>query len=260
MAAPRSIFNATITFGLVNVPIKLHTATQSKSISFREVHVSDGARIEHRKINPKTGKVVDNKDIAKGYEVSKDEYVLLSKDEVAAAAGEKSKVIEIEDFVSPDEIDPVYYDKTYYLGAREGGEDAYALLREALMKAERVGIGRMVFHNREYLVGIRPLNDQVLGLHTMRFADEVVAPEDVDIPTPSKKPADKEIEMAQTLVETLTEPFKPEAFEDSYRDAVLDVVKRKSKGEEIEPGAPEPDAEQESDLMTVLEASLKARK
>jgi DNA end-binding protein Ku len=260
VAGPRSIFNATITFGLVNVPIKLHSATQSQSISFREVHISDGAPIQHRKLNPKTNKEVDNKDIAKGYEVAKDEYVVLSKDEVAAAAGEKSKVIEIEDFVSRDEIDPVFYDKTYYLGAREGGEDAYALLREALKKAERVGIGRMVFHNREYLVGIRPLDDKVLGLHTMRFADEVVDPSDVDIPAPSKKPADKEVKMAQTLVEALTEPFKPDKFEDTYRDAVLDVVKRKASGEEIAPEPPEPDSEQESDLMAVLEASLKARK
>jgi DNA end-binding protein Ku len=260
MAGPRSIFNATITFGLVNVPIKLHTATESKSISFREVHLSDGAPIEHKRINPKTGKEVDYDDIVKGYEVAKDEYVTLSKDEVAAAAGDKSKVIEIEDFVAGDDIDPLFYDKTYYLGSRDEGEDAYTLLREALKKADRVGIGRMVFHNREYLVAIRPLDAQVLGLHTMRFADEIVEASDLDITSPSKKPAEREVKMAQALVDQLTEPFEPEKYKDTYREAVLELVKRKAKGEEIEPPEPEPEPETD-DLMAALEASLKgARK
>jgi DNA end-binding protein Ku len=256
---PRSIFNATITFGLVNVPIKLHTATESKSVHFKEVHAPDGAPVEHRKINPKTGKTVDSDDIVKGFEVAKGEYVVLTKEEVAAAAGEKSKVIEIEDFVAREEIDPVFYDKTYHLGSRDEGADAYALLREGLKKADRVGIGRMVFHNREYLVAVRPLDAKVLGLHTMRFADEVVDPGSLDIPDPQKKPSEREVEMAQTLVDTLTDDFKPARFKDSYREAVLALIERKAKGEEIE--APEPEPEPETDdLMAALEASLKGGK
>jgi DNA end-binding protein Ku len=180
--------------------------------------------------------------------------VVLTKEEVAAAAGERSKVIEIEDFVAAGEIDPVYYDKTYYLGAREPGEDAYTLLRAALEKAGRVGIGRMVFHNREYLVAIRPL-DGILGLHTMRFADEVVDPKSLDIPAPQKKPAEREVKMARTLIDALTEPFRPEKFSDTYREAVLALIRRKAKGEEIE--LPEPEPEPETDnLMAALEASL----
>jgi DNA end-binding protein Ku len=248
---PRSIFNATITFGLVNVPIRLHTATESKSVSFHEVHVSDGARIEHRRINPKTGKVVDADDVVKGYEVAKGEYVVLTKEEIAAAAGERSK------FVAAGEIDPVYYDKTYHLGAREPGEDAYALLRAALEKAGRVGIGRMVFHNREYLVAIRPL-DGILGLHTMRFADEVVDPKSLDIPAPQKKPAEREVKMARTLVDALTEPFRPEKFSDTYREAVLALIRRKAKGEEIDLAAQEEPGHGD-DLEAALQASLGGR-
>ena len=258
MAGLRSIFNATITFGLVNVPIKLHTATESKSISFHEVHARDGARIQHKRINPETGKEVDAKDVAKGYEVAKDEYIVLTKEEVAAAAGEKSKVIEIEDFVCAEEIDPVFYDKTYYLGARDEGEDAYRLLHDALEQTDRAGIGRMVFHNKEYLVAVRAL-DGVLALHTMRFHDEVVDPKSLDIQAPHKKPGEREVKMAQTLVDTLSDEFKPAKFSDTYRDAVMKLIERKAAGEEIEvePGQPEEDND---DLMAALEASLKGAK
>src|SRR5687768_9549255 len=148
---PRSIFNATISFGLVNVPIKLYSATESKTVHFSEVHEEDGAKVEHRRIDPETGDEVDSKQIVKGFEISEGEFVVLTKDEVAAAAGVKTKEIPLEDFVPAGDIDPIYYDKTYYLGAREGGEDAYRTLHAALEQTERAGIGRMTFHNREYL-------------------------------------------------------------------------------------------------------------
>ena len=193
--------------------------------------------------------------MAKGYEVKSGEYVLLSKDELAAAAGENSRLIGLEEFVCAPEIDPVYYDKTYYLGAGEKGEDAYRLLHDALVKSKRAGIGRWVFHNREYLVAIRPIEDGVLALHTMHFADELVDPGDLDVTSPSRKPAKRDIEMAGKLVDTLHEKFKPHQFSDSYRERVLDLIAAKARGEQPEAPAEEP-AEDQPDLAAALEASL----
>jgi DNA end-binding protein Ku len=253
----RSIWNGTITFGLTVIPVKVHSATEDRSVHFHQVHAKDGARIKQKRICSKEGKVVPYKEVAKGYEVRKGKYVLLTQDEIDAAAGERSHVIELEEFVCAAEIDPVYYDRAYYLGVGDEGPDAYRLLHDALQRAKRVGIGRWVFHNREYLVAVRPL-DGVLGLHTMRFADELVDPEDMDLPAPSRKPSKREIEMAGKLVETLHERFDPEAFEDSYRERVLALIEAKARGEE--PDLPEPAETADSgDLMAALEASLSAR-
>src|SRR5437868_5565701 len=186
---PRSLWNGTITLGLIAVPIKVHSAVEDRSLHFHQVHAKDGARIKQKRICSKEGKEVPYKQVAKGYEVKSGEYVLLSKDEVAAAAGEHSRLIQLEEFVCAPEIDPVYYDKTYYLGAGEKGEDPYRLLHDALVKSKRAGIGRWVFHNREYLVAIRPIEDGVLALHTMHFADELVDPGDLDVASPSRQPA-----------------------------------------------------------------------
>ena len=192
--APRSIWNGTITFGLVNVPIKLYTATESKTVSFSQVHVSDGAKIEHRRFCPKEDKQVDYKDTVKGYEVSEGSYVVLEKDEVKAAAGDRGKVVHLEEFVDAADIDPVFYEKTYYAGSRDA-EDAYRLLHEALRKSGRAGIGRFTFHDREYLVAVRALDD-VIALHTLRFHDEVVGPDDLELDLGRAKPRPKEVEMA----------------------------------------------------------------
>jgi DNA end-binding protein Ku len=251
--APRSIWNGTITFGLVNVPIKLYTATESKTVHFSEVHVKDGAQIEHRRFCPKEDKEVDYDDVVKGYEVSADSYVVLDKDEVKAAAGERGKVVHLEEFVGAADIDPVFYDKTYYVGSREA-EDAYRLLHEALKRSGRAGIGRFTFHDREYLVAVRALDD-VIALHTLRFHDEVVHPDDLELDLGRAKPRTKEIRMATRLVDSLEEDFEPEAYEDSYREAVLDVIKRKARGEEIDLVAEE-EPEQGDDLAAALQASL----
>jgi DNA end-binding protein Ku len=251
--APRSIWNGTITFGLVNVPIKLYTATESKTVHFSEVHVKDGAKIEHRRYCPKEDKEIDYDEVVKGYEVSADSYVVLEKDEVKAAAGDRGKVVHLEEFVSAADIDPVFYEKTYYAGSREA-EDAYRLLHEALKRSERAGIGRFTFHDREYLVAVRALDD-VIALHTLRFHDEVVDPDDLDLDLDRAKPRPKEIQMATRLVDSLEEDFKPEAYEDSYREAVLDLIKRKARGEEIDLVAEE-EPEQGDDLAAALQASL----
>jgi DNA end-binding protein Ku len=250
---PKSIWNGTITFGMVNVPVKLYSATESKSIHFHEVHAKDGARIEHRRICPKEDKEVPYEDIVKGYEVSEGKFVVLEKDEVKAAAGDRGKVIHLREFVSSEAIDPVFVEKTYYLGSRDDA-DAFRLLHEALRKTGRAGIGRFSFHDREYLVAVRAGED-VLVLHTLRFHDELVGGDELEIEGGARRPSQKEVQMAGKLVRTLATDFKPGDYEDTYRDAVLDLIKRKAKGEEIDLVAQE-EPEQGDDLAGALEASL----
>jgi DNA end-binding protein Ku len=253
---PRSIWNGTIAFGLVAVPIKVYSATESKTVHFREVHAKDQGRIEHRRICPKDGKVVGKDEIVKGFQVSARKWVELSDEEMAAAAGAQTRRVEIEHFVPASEIDPVFYEKTYHLGAQDEGRDAYALLHAALEKADRAGVGQWVFHNRERTVIIRPVED-VLALHTMRFADEVVGPDDFDLPRVQKKPTAQEIKMATALVEGLHREFDPAEYGDAYREQVLDLIKRKAAGKNIEMPEPE-EPEDRGDLLAALEASLSA--
>jgi len=250
----RSIWNGTVTFGLIAVPIKVNSAVEDRSVHFHQVHESDGARIKQKRICSKEGKEVPYKEVAKGYELSSGEYVLLSPDEIAAAAGESSHRIALEEFVCAPEIDPVFYDRTYYLAAGEDGEDAYRLLHDALATSSRAGLGRWVFHNREYLVAVRSL-DGVMALHTMRFADELVKARDLDLPKPSRVPSRREIDMAAALVESMHAPFRPTAFKDTYRARLLELIERKAKGEEIE-HEPPPEPEEMPDLLAALEASL----
>jgi DNA end-binding protein Ku len=250
---PRSIWNGTITFGLVNVPIKLYSATESKTVHFNEVHAKDGARIEHRRICSKEGKEAPYDQVVKGYEVEPDKYVVLEKDEIKAAAGDRGKVVHLIEFVDAGDIEPVFYERTFYVGSRDDAKP-YCLLHEALRRTNRAGIGRFTFHDREYLVAIRALDD-VLVLHTLRFHDEVVSGDDLEIDLGGKKPSKREVEMANRLVETLYEQFDPESYEDTYREAVLDLIKRKAWGEEIDLTKQE-QPDHGDDLAAALEASL----
>lgn len=250
---PKSIWNGTISFGLAHVPMKLYTATESKTVHFQEVHVSDGAKVEHRRICSKEDKEIPFKEVVKGYEVKEGEFVVLEKDEVAAAAGGRGKVIELEEFVPEGDIDPIFFDKTYYVGPRDESEP-YRVFLAALERTGRVGLGRFTFRDREYLAAVRNLNG-VLALHTMRFHDEIVHADDLDPPKAGKRPSKREVDMAGRLVDSLQRKFKPEDYEDTYRDAVLELIKRKAKGKELAPD--EPEAEEETpDLAAALEASL----
>src|SRR3954462_2903237 len=199
--AARSIWNGTISFGLVNIPVKLYTARDTKSMHFHLVQARDGSRVENRRICSKEGKEVPYKQVIKGYEVAEGKYVVLEKDEIKAAAGDRGKVIHLEDFVDAGEIDPVFYEKTYYVGSRDD-ENSYRLLHEALRRSGRAGIGRFTFHDREYLVALRAFDD-VLALHTLRFADEVVGADELEIEAPGRKPAREEIDMARKLIDSL---------------------------------------------------------
>lgn len=255
--APRSIWNGAIAFGAVNVPIKVYGAIEDKAIRFKELHAKDGAEVGHRLVGP-DGEEVDRKRVVKGYEVAPDEYVVLTNDEIKAADPARRKAIELDEFVPADQIDPVFYDKPYNLAPQDGAEDAYALLVKALEKSDRVGIGRVSLRQRELLVSVRTV-DGVLRMQVMRFADELVDAKKLDVDAPSKKPTDREVKMAGALVESLAGDFRPEEYEDTYRERVLEVVKRKEKGEEIT--LPEPEQRDDSeDLMKALEASLKASK
>ena len=253
--ARRSIWNGTVVFGMVSVPVKLYSATESHTIHFHEVHARDGARIEHRRICPKDHQTVDKDELVKGYEYDEGKYVAFSNDELKAAAGDRGKLIELQEFVDAAEIDPVFFEKTYYVGSREH-EDVYGLLLEALKRSERAGIGRFSFHDREYLVALRA-RDEILVLHTMRFHDELVDAGELDLGSVSKQPAPKEVEMARRLVDTLDRDFNPDDYEDTYRDSVLNLIERKAKGEEIDLAAQE-EPEQGDNLAAALEASLSA--
>lgn len=250
--AARSLWNGTITFGSVAIPVKLFTATTPHTIRFREVRQSDGSPIEHRRIGAESGEVIPYAEIEKAYDTGKGQIVL-TKDEIAAADGPRPKVIAIERFVAADQIDPVFYDKPYIVGAQAGGEHAYRVLLAALERCERVGIGRFVLRTREQLVAVRPLRG-VLGLQTMRYADELVGKDDLELPSLRKKPQERELKMAGKLVEMLSEPWNPEDHEDAYREAVLALIEEKLAGKVIE--KPKPKPERDEDLIAALEASL----
>jgi DNA end-binding protein Ku len=254
--APRSLWNGSIAFGLVTVPVKVYTATESRSVHFREVHAKDGSRIEHRRICPKEDKAVDSKEIVRGYQVSARKWVELTDEEIAAAAGTQTRLIDVDHFVPASDIDPVYYEKAYYLGAQDKGRDAYALLHAALEQADRAGVGRWVFHNRERTVIVRALGD-VLALHTMRFTDEIATPSDFELERVRRKPTDQEVKMAGRLVDGLHTDFDPAGYEDSHREAVLKLIEAKAAGKNIELPEPE-EAETADDLLAQLEASLSA--
>jgi DNA end-binding protein Ku len=251
---PRSLWNGTITFGVITVPVKLYSAVDPQTVRFREVHIPDEAKVEHRRFCSAEDREVPYDEVVKGFEVSDDEYVVLDKEEIAAAAGPAEHVIAVEAFVDAAAIDPVFYEKTYHLGPGKDGQDAYRLLHDALEKSGRTGIGRFTFHNREYVAGIRPL-DRILALHTMRFADELVPGSDVEFDAPSRKPRDQEVAMAEALISSLHEKFNPGKRKDEYREAVLDMIERKAAGKKPRKPKEEP-PEEAPDLMAALEASL----
>lgn len=256
---PRSLWNGTIAFGLVRVPVKLHSATESKRIPFRERHAADGGAIEHRRVCMKEGIEVPYSEIVKGFEVSSGSYVVLSKEEATAADGPQAHMIDIEHFVDVGEIDPVYYERAYYLSPGKLGDEPYRLLHAALRTSARVGIGRFVFHNKAHLVAIRALGD-VIVLHTMRFSEEVVPRGDLELPESGKEPSKLELDTAQLLIDQLDSTFEPEKYRDTYREAVMEVIERKARGEAIEvPGRGEEMTPGE-DLLRALKASLDAHK
>lgn len=257
----RAIWTGSISFGLLNVPVRLYSAVARRSIGLREIRESDGSRIRHRRVAEGTDEEVPYDKIIKAFEISKDQYVPLTKDELAALAPEKTRAIEVRDFVDLEEIDPIYFDSPYYLGPAEGAERAYSLLGRAMEDSGKVAVARFVFRNKEHLAAIRPA-DGVLTLTTMRFADEVVPPSELEDVLPAKQPkVDKrEIEMAEQLIESLTRSFDPAAYRDEYREELLALIERKAEGKDVlaAPEAAEPEPTKAPDLMAALEQSIAA--
>ncbi len=258
----RAIWSGTISFGLLNVPVRMYSAVARRSIALREIRESDSARIKHRRVAEGTDEEVPYEKIVKAYELSPGQYVPLGKDEMAALAPEKTRAIDVQDFVDIEEIDPMYFDSPYYLGPAEGAEKAYSLLAAAMESSGKAAIARFVFRNKEHLSAIRPV-DGVLTLTTMRFHDEVVPPSELDDALPDKKPkvAKREREMAEQLIDQLSTSFQPESYRDEYREQLLALIERKAEGKEIvAPEAEEPEATKAPDLMAALEESIAAAK
>jgi DNA end-binding protein Ku len=255
----RAIWSGAISFGLVNVPVKLYSATSPKTVRFHQVSAKTGARIRQKRVDPSTGEEVPFEEIVKGYEISPDRYVLIDPEELDALDPKATKTVDIEDFVDLDEIDPIYYDHSYYLAPTAGGAKAYRLLLDAMRESGKVGIGRVVLRSKQQLCALRPSED-VLTLSTMLFGDEVLAPDRLDeLDAVEDAPAsDRELQMAEQLIGSLSREFDPSKYHDDYRERVLQLIERKAAGEEI---AVQPEAEEPAaapDLMAALEASLAA--
>jgi DNA end-binding protein Ku len=249
------MWNGALTIAGVAIPVKVFAATEPHTPRFRELHAKDGAPIEHRVVSAKTGREIARDRIVKGYETSPGRFVVLTDEEIKAVERPERKAIELEDFVPAGQIDPVFYDRAYHLGAQKEGRDAFAALLAALEKTGLVGIGRVVLRTKEQLVAVRP-GDGVLRMSTMRFADELVDAGELDVEAPRKKPTAAEVKMAEQLVEGLAAPFDPADFEDDYRKRVEEYARAKAKGKAPEPPEPEPAPDETSDLLDALKASM----
>ncbi len=253
---PSAIWSGSISFGLVAVPVRVVSATKSRDVRFNQLEEGTNARIRYRKVSEASGDEVANDRIRKGYEIAPGQYVVVDDEEIRALAPKSSRMIEIEDFVELDDIDPVYFEQPYYLTPDATAVKPYRLLVEAMTELRKVAIGRVVMRSKESLVAIRPV-DGVLCLETMRYADEVL-PRDGLIPedATATEPSERELAMARQLIETLAGPFDSERYHDEYREQLRDLIDRKAAGEEIvaEPTVEEPG--KVLDLMAALEASL----
>ncbi|MFD2078993.1 DNA end-binding protein Ku [Actinopolymorpha cephalotaxi] len=253
----RPIWNGSLSFGLVNVPVRLLSATEQKDVSFHQREAGSNARVRYKRVAEGTDREVEYKDVVKGYELPGDKFVTLTQEEVESASLGRSRSLEISDFVDLAEIDPVYYEKSYYLAPREeSAHEAYALLRDAMEQSGLAGVGSFVMRGKEYLAVIRPWK-RVLVLETLLFADEVRDPQEVvDTLPSSSKNNSREVKAAVNLIEQLTTPWKPEQYHDSYRERLLGIVKDKAKGKEIEVEEYEPEESNVVDLMDALRRSV----
>ncbi len=255
---PHSIGSGTLSFGLVSIPVKMYSAASSGGVSFNLLHEKCGGRIKQQQICPACNEVLERSSLVKGYEFAKDQYVRFTDEELKGLEGEASQMIDIAEFVPLDQVDPIYFEKTYYLGPDKGGAKAYRLLCDAMVKTERVALAKFVMRGKENLVLIRSSQDGLM-LHTMYFADEVRDFGEIDKGADAAvKPG--ELNLALRLIEDLsTAEFKPEQYTDEYRGRVLSVVEEKVEGKEITAMAPQVQRTQVIDLMDALKQSLEGR-
>jgi DNA end-binding protein Ku len=258
---PRAIWSGAISFGLVNIPVKLYSAVSKKTVRFHQIDAESGGRVRQKRVGP-DGEEIAYEQIVKGYEIGPDRYVTISPEELEALEPQKTRTIDIEDFVDLEQIDPIYYDHPYYLAPDTGAAKAYRLLVDAMEDSGKVAVARVVLRSKEHLVAIRP-RDGALAMETMLFADEVIpadsleelAAGDGDVQT-----SDRELAMANQLIDSLASDFEPEKYRDEYRERVLDLIERKAQGETIVIEEPEAEPEKVPDLMAALEASIASAK
>lgn len=255
----RSIWKGSISFGLVNIPIHMYTASQDKELKFVLLHKKDLSEIRYARICKAEEKEIPWEEIVKGYEYEKGNFVVLKDEDFEKANLKKTKTIEIINFINEDEIDSVYYVKPYFLEPDKNADKAYGILREALHKSKKVGLARYVIRNREHLAVIKA-HDNMIILNELRFSTELIQPEDLDLPAPSAKGSSKEIDIAIKLIDQLTVPFKPEKYEDTFVEEMRHIIKQKAKGKPIHPKTGEAPPTKIHDIMSLLQASLEEKK
>jgi DNA end-binding protein Ku len=259
---PRAIWSGAISFGLVNIPVKLYSAVSRKTVRFHPIDAESGQRIRQQRVNPGSGEEVPYEQIVKGYEISPDRYVTITPDELDALEPQKTRTIDIEEFVDLEQIDPIYYDHPYYLAPDKGAAKAYKLLLDAMEEADKVAIARVVIRSKENLVALRAYRGAIT-LETMLFPDEVIQPdtiEELGAIDGDVKTTKRELDMAKQLIESLSGDFDPSGYRDEYRERVLDLIERKAAGETITIEAPAEEKKEVPDLMSALEASIAASK
>jgi DNA end-binding protein Ku len=252
----RTMWKGAISFGLVSIPVRVFPATEEKSVRFNQLHSKDHGRIKYQRVCSKDGEEVPYQEIVRGYEYEKDRYVVLEEEELDSIPVESSRTIDIDQFVDITEIDPIYFQKTYYLIPEEAGVKAYALMREALADNSKVGIAKVSFREKEHLATIR-VSDNIIVLETMYWPDEIrkAAFEELD---KEVKVRPQEVQMARSLIENLTDEWDPDKYSDEYREALLQLIEKKVAGEEIEYVAPPEEAPKVVDLMEALRQSVEA--
>jgi len=254
----KAIWNGAIGFGLVNIPVKIYSATETTKLDLDMLDKSDYSNIKFKRVNESTGKEVKWENIVKGY-LMDDKYIILDEDDYEAASPEKSRILSIDQFVKEEEVDSVYFENPYYLEPQKNGENAYRLLLKALAKTEMVGIGTFVLRESEAIGMIRPYND-ILVLNRLRFAQEIRDYNDLKIPA-KKAPKPAELKMAVNLIEQLSQEFDPTMYKDSYSDELMKIIKQKAKGKTVKSKKIEPVEDGKVvDLMAQLKASLQNSK
>lgn len=252
----RATWSGMISFGLVNIPVKVYTAARDERISFHQMHREDSGRVGYQKVCKSCGETLSGEDIIKGYEYRKGQYVLVDDDDLDKINLKTTKSIGIQQFVDVSEIDPLQFDRAFYIGPDEGGERSYALLREALASTGKAGIGKVIFRSREELAAVRVVNGSLV-LETLHFCNDMVKTDDMGIPSADVQVVSNELDLAKVLIDHMTTPFEPAAYKDEYDAALRDLISKKIEGEEVT-APPEPQATNVIDIVAALKASLAA--
>lgn len=256
---PRPVWSGMITFGLVNIPVKLYNTVKNTAVRFHQLRKNDGCRITYKKVCTNDGEEVSNDKLVRGFEISPDRFIVVTAEELDSLYPKATRSIEIEDFVLLEQINPVYYDQSFYLVPDKGADKSYSLLHKAILNTGRVGVARLVLRNKEYLAALRP-SGSALSLSTMLFHEEIVSPGNFENPSEGIEPDSKELTMATALIESLSMDFDPAKYHDNYRLQVMELIESKAEGEQL---ITRPAVETKAkviDIMAALEASLAAAK